>query len=143
MASTLGFDPPFCDGLSCRPLGLAPCFDDRAEDQQGDDGNDLPAQDRTVHVDGRLPADLPLPDQKGTDRASREAEAASPSLALGVAAPSCAASHRCCGHEHDTVLLVGIAEDPFDGQGIPCLRDHVLYTHRTSPPRLWLREKCR
>src|SRR5205807_5851042 len=92
-------------------------------------------------VDGRLPVGLALPDQKGTNRAGREAEAASPSLALGVASPSCAASHRCRGHEHDSVLLVGIAEDPFDGQGIPCLRDHVLYAHRTSPPRFWLRGK--
>src|SRR2546421_4000671 len=75
-----------------RPLPPGPALEKGTDDQQRHDGDDLAAQDHAVHVEGRLPANVPVPDEVGADRSGHEAGAAAASLALGIAAASRPAS---------------------------------------------------
>src|SRR6266545_6333303 len=92
-------------GAHERRSGPRPRPHDRADRQQGDDGNDLGAQHDAVDVDGRPPAHLVAADQEHPDRTSTQAEATAGALPLagwafaasaaGTASDGC---HRDRGH---------------------------------------------
>src|SRR5437588_10602766 len=78
--------------------------------EHGKRGDQLPAEDLAVRVDGGLPAHFAVLDDVGADRRRGQAEAG-PSVPLGIASTTAAAPHRRRGNDSDAVLLVRLAED--------------------------------
>ena len=68
-----------------------------------------------------LPGHLAAADHVDPDRLGPQAEAtATAALGLRTAAARAAPSADLCDRDHrDAVLLVGVAEDPFDGEAFP------------------------
>src|SRR5918996_1632885 len=119
-------------GCSLHP-GLGASLPDRPDGQPGHCEHDLGPQDQPGDIHGRLPLPVPLAEDERAYRPGGEAETGPPSLALGgVTRPAAgtAPDHRGRDDRHP-VPLVGLAEHPLHGQGVPRAGDHIFDVHGT------------
>src|SRR5918994_5161632 len=113
---------------------LSPSREPPVGQEQGDEPEDLAAEDQSVEIEGRLPADLLARDHERADGAGLEPEAGAAvgALSLLTATAASAALDRGCGNHRDAVSLVGLAVDPLDRDRVAGAGNRLVQVHRST-----------